>query len=60
MEFYLDADNDLFTNIQVISLSDDVNLGYVHSNVEHRSFRSLSNGILFLLITMRNLVRFMT
>ena len=43
MEFYLDADNDEFGNIQVSSLRDDVSLGYVHSNVEQGVLGPLSN-----------------
>ena len=48
-DFYVDVDNDLYSNIQVISVSDDINLGYVHSNSEDRSFDLLSGGdIIFL------------
>ena len=42
LAFYVDDDNDLYTNIEVISVSDDINLGYVHSNGEDRSFDLLS------------------
>ena len=38
LEFYVDVDNDLYSNIEVISVSDDINLGYVHNNSEDRSF----------------------
>ena len=36
MEFYVDADNDVFSNIQIVSVSDEINLGYVRNDVEHR------------------------
>ena len=38
LEFYVDVDNDLYSNIQVVSVSDDINLGYVHNNSEDREF----------------------
>ena len=48
-EFYVDVDNDLYSNIEVISVSDDINLGYVHNNIEDRSFNLLSGGdVIFL------------
>ena len=39
----------MYSNIQVISVSDDINLGYVRNNVEDRSFDLLSGGdVIFL------------
>ena len=55
MEFYLDADNDVFSNIQVSSLSDDVSLGYIHSMLSKVFSIHYRMVISFLLITMRNL-----
>ena len=59
MEFYLDADNDEFSNIQVSSLSDDVSLGYVHSNVEQGVLGPLSNDDIVSLDYNEEVVRFM-
>ena len=59
LEFYVDVDNDLYSNIEVISVSDDINLGYVSTILRTRSFDLLSNGDIIFLDHTEDMSRFM-